>query len=333
MRPPQIRKCSIVLLILIFALLAAGALAHEEDEEHGSHKESHSHEDEGHAHEEEEEHKTFVPLSAETTADAEVSTQIVGPHVIRSTLTLLGEVTFDEENLVHVFPRFSGMIRKIGKKIGDEVKPGDVLAVVESNESLSPYEIKAETNGTVIKKHLAIGEFAKDDQELYSIANLNSMWVKVSLYPQDMEKVKIGAPAEVNFDSGKLVSPAVINYVSPELNELTRTGEARLVLANPSRAWKRGMFVSVDVVVNEHPASIAVPAEAVVTLKEGGISVFVRGANEEGKEGFQPRSVKVGAKDSRYVEILEGLRKGETIATSNAFMLKAELEGVPEDDD
>jgi cobalt-zinc-cadmium efflux system membrane fusion protein len=109
-----------------------------------------------------------------------------------------------------------------------------------------------------------------------------------------------------------------ISYLTPAVDQITRTATARVVLDNPDRKFRPGMFVTARA-LDATNAAIAVPRKAIQTL-EGRPTVFV-----ETNEGFAPRPITIGREGESRVEILAGLALGERIAVQNTFLLKAEL--------
>src|ERR1700730_147546 len=96
--------------------------------------------------------KKVIAVTEEARKKSGIVIEVAGPAVIRKVLKLNGKIGPNEERMVHVSPRFPGVVKSIAKRLGDDVKTGQALAVIESNESLQPYEVKSEIDGTIIKK-------------------------------------------------------------------------------------------------------------------------------------------------------------------------------------
>src|SRR5215204_1758517 len=94
----------------------------------------------------------------EILAKAGVEMVKAGPAKIRQSLNLRGRVRLNDQTRASIVPRFPGVVRQVKKQLGDTVQKGDILATVESNESLQLYEVKAEISGSVIEKNVALGE-------------------------------------------------------------------------------------------------------------------------------------------------------------------------------
>ena len=83
--------------------------------------------------------------------------------------TLPGEVQVNQDRRARIVPRYPGLVIEVRKTIGDRVEKGDVLAVLEGNESLAPYDLKSLIAGTIIEKHISLGESLKDGEVVSTI--------------------------------------------------------------------------------------------------------------------------------------------------------------------
>jgi len=265
------------------------------------------------------EHSEHVEMTAEAMAASGIEVRAAGPAPIRVTLELPGEIAPNADRLAHIVPRFPGIARKIHKSLGDAVEQDEVLAVIESNESLSPYEVRSLIAGTVIERHITLGEFVRDDGDVFVVADLSTVWANLTVYPRDLERVRARQSVSIRGATGGAATGGVIDYIGPVLGEPTRAATARVTLANPGRTWRPGMFVTADVVLSERRVAVAVE-EAAIQRVEGRNVVFVEDAGH-----FEARPVEIGASDGRLVEIRSGLVTGERYAASGSFILKSEL--------
>ncbi|MFQ5456902.1 MAG: efflux RND transporter periplasmic adaptor subunit [Myxococcota bacterium] len=246
----------------------------------------------------------------------EVST--AEPGWIDKRISLPAEVHPNQDHLAHIAPRFPGIAKEVRAKIGDTVKSGQVLAVVES-EALAPYSLKTLIDGVVIAKHITRGEPVSREQAAFVVADLRDVWVDVSVYQKDLPPVRIGQPVIVSAGHGLKEARGLISYISPVVNEDTRTATARVVLPNPDGFWRPGLFVTARIQVERTEVPLAVPRTALVVLEDRTV-VFA-----EHDDGFEPRPVKLGMKDDLNVEIQEGLAPGDRYVSRGGFTLKSEL--------
>src|ERR1700682_1855379 len=141
---------------------------------------------------EKEEHSDSIVLSDAKVAAAGIELVKASPGVLRDSLLLNGMVQPNQEALVQVTPRFPGIVRDVRKRIGDHVQKGDVLAIVERHQSLTPYELKAALAGTVIDRQTTLGEYVSEQKPAFVIADLSTVWVDFSVYRRDLRRVRIG---------------------------------------------------------------------------------------------------------------------------------------------
>jgi len=295
---------------LLAALLLAGnpSLAgeehrHPDEEDHGDHQDLH--------------------LDAGTRSEFGIVVDAVGPRVLEQVLALPGEVRPNADRLAHIVPRYSGIVTEVRAHIGDRVEKGDVLAVVESDETLVPFEVTTLISGTVIEKHVALGEAADRDRDVFLIADLSTVWIDLTVYQRDLDRVRSGQPVRLYIGHDRVTEvdsiDYAIDYVSPVLDPHTRTATARVELENVEGTWRPGMFVTAEVVVATEEVGVGVPTTALFTL-DGDTVVFV-----ETDHGFEPRGVQVGRRGSTAVEVVAGLAPGTPVVVSGGFTLKAEL--------
>jgi len=243
-----------------------------------------------------------------------------GPRDIAVEVETPGEVRLNAERVVQVRPRFAGLLEDLGVRLGDRVAAGARIATIQSNESLTAYEVPAPVGGTIISRDVSSGQAVDHETILCTIADLSTVWVDFALYPQLAGRVRVGQSARVR--SG---SPAAheatgrVSYVGPLLEQDTRVSYGRIVLANRNGAWPPGQYVTVAVTVERVRAPIAVPEDAIVRSTRGPAVFRAAGST------FELQPVVTGRSDGAWTEILEGLEAGAAIVVRNAFLLKAEL--------
>jgi membrane fusion protein, heavy metal efflux system len=139
------------------------------------------------------------------------------------------------------------------------------------------------------------------------------------VFPRDVPKVRVGQMVEVVAGDGAQSAQSTVIYVAPLGTRANQTVTARVLLDNTAAQWSPGLYVTALVAMSEIEASVAVRNSAVQTLN-GNPVVFVATEGE-----FEPRTVRVGKRDSHWTQILEGVQPGESYVAANSFILKAEL--------
>jgi RND family efflux transporter MFP subunit len=199
------------------------------------------------------------------------------------------------------------------------VVKNEVLAVVESNQSLKPYEIRSHVDGVVIKRHATVGEFVSDNRELFVVADLSEIWADFQVYRDDFGEIKKGQKIAVDLGSGTEIE-AVVSYVAPVTDEATQSKLVRAVLPNGAGLFRPGLFVSGMLFSAESLVPIAVKREAIQTFRDWNVVYLTDG------HAFQAMPVKLGRKDNNYVEILSGIKPGDRYVAGNSFIVKADVE-------
>lgn len=260
-----------------------------------------------------------VVLSDAKVAAAGIELLSAGAATLRDGLALHGIIQPNHEMLAQVTPRFPGVVRDIKRRIGDVVPKGDLLAVVESNQSLTPYELRASMAGTVVDRQISLGEFVSEQKPAFVVADLSSIWVDFSVYRRDLARVRAGDKIAIDVEDGGAPVQTALTYLSPVGSSETQSVLARAIVANADGRFRPGMFVRGRVLLAEKPVALAVKLTALQMLENRAV-VFVR-SNDK----FEARDVLVGARDAEWAEITFGLAEGDVYAAANSFVIKAEL--------
>lgn len=334
-----------------------------------------------------------VRMPDEMLKSIDVEIRTAEPAVINPSLTLPGEIIFNEHNIVQVVPRLPGIVTAVERHHGQQVQEGEILAVIESqmlaelrsqyrvakkrlalakttyererrlweekisakqdyliaqellneaeiavdlasvklralgvqpdsgfsSDTLARYEVRAPISGLIIDKTVALGQTLKEDDHIFVVADVSTVWAAITVYPKDLDVVKVGQKATVRATASGIEGTGVITYITTLIGGQTRTATARIVLENKDGRWRPGMFVHADLVAEEIEVPVAVAADAIQTLGEWTV-VFGRYG-----EYFEARPLERGRSDGKMVEILKGISAGEQYAAGNSFAIKAEL--------
>jgi len=269
-----------------------------------------------HAHDD---HEDGVALSAAKIAAAGIEIERAAPGVLRDSLTLNGIIQPNQEALVQITPRFAGVVRELRKRIGDEVQKGEVLATIESNQSLTAYELKTPIGGTIIERQASLGEYASEQKAAFVVADLSTVWIDFSVYRRDFSRVRTGDTVLIDPEDGGAPIEARIAYVSPIGTSDTQSGLARAVVKNDQNRLRPGLFVTGRLMLTPKQAAVVVHASA-LQMHDNRTVVFVRHGDH-----FEPRAIEVGERDHDRVEVVAGLQPDEHYAAKNSFVVKAEL--------
>ena len=243
-----------------------------------------------------------------------IETVSASSQVLYQTIVAYGSLKAGPEQLSHVRARYSGMIKSVKLTLGDKVKRGDLLAEVESNDSLKVYQLHAPITGTIIQRHANIGEVTQD-QVLFTIANYDTLWAEFRIYPSQQSVVKPGQLARIVINDSELGGP--IQHIIPALDKPYQL--ARVVFDNRTKGQAPGLLVEGHIMVDEFTVNLAVEKDAVQSMDEKS-GVFIKQGDEY---IFSP--LKLGRSDDRYIEVLSGLLPDQKYVNKNSYLIKADI--------
>lgn len=200
---------------------------------------------------------------------------------------------------------------------GFDEKEIEALKTTKSEVDLREYPVRAPLAGIVTTRNVTLGQVLGVDREIFTVADLSTVWVEIALAPGDLTFARIDQ--EVGVTGGALKANGKVVVLSPLIDPDTRAAKAIVELDNKDGRWKLGDFVSAELLTGKIETGLLLPRDAIQTIK-GNRVVFV-----SHDKGFQVKPIIVGREDSKNVEVLSGVEFGEAVAISNTFVLKAEL--------
>ncbi len=202
-----------------------------------------------------------------------------------------------------------------------DVDDAFIAEIARAGEPRRTYTYRAPVDGVVVEKRVVAGEMVAAGAPLYRLADLSQVWVLVQVFEDDLPLVREGLAGTVKLAHGRGDEiPATVDRLLPEVAEATRTGGARLVVANRDGTLRPGMFVDVRFSVQLADDAVLVPESAVLRSGDRN-TVFV--ARDDGT--FLPREIRIGLRDREgRFEVLDGLAAGERVVTSGQFLLDSE---------
>lgn len=345
-----------------------------------------------------------LTLSAEARASIKLETAPVTSESFQTDIQATGEIKANAYKLAHVSPRIPGKAIEVSGVLGQQVSPGQSLALLDSlelgerksaflraradidvarrnyeresrlykqrissereyleakgeferNEAayqaarealrlvglsnkeidairwetgddkrLSYFPLVAPFAGTIIERHVTIGELINPEDKPFTIADLSSVWVLLNVYEKDLAMLTEGATVRVSVPAypGETFNGTVL-YISRQIDPGTRTAEARIEVANADGRLRPGMFAraSIGSAATDTTKSLVVPRGALQRVRDETV-VFVPAADGE----YEMRPVEVGRETEDRAQILSGLREGDRVVTDGAFYLKSTI--------
>jgi RND family efflux transporter MFP subunit len=200
--------------------------------------------------------------------------------------------------------------------------PDRVAKLTSAAQIVSEVTVPAPADGLVISRAVNPGQVVNAGQELFVVTDLSTVWAIGDLYERDFLRVRVGAPAAVAIPSmpGRTLKGRVA-YIDPRVDLATRTAKVRVEVPNPAGDLRLGMFVTVNFETGSTERVTVVPRAAIQMIGERPV-VYVAAEGEEGK--FTERTVKLGIPVGDSMQVLDGLKPGEKVASEGSFFLRAE---------
>ena len=198
--------------------------------------------------------------------------------------------------------------------------PQKEIARLESTGQVQQeLEVDSPVSGYITERNALPSVAVQPEMRLYTIADLSTVWVQAQVFQNDLERIRVGAPATltVNTYPGRTFTGRV-DFIYPQVDMDTRTAKVRVVFSNPGLQLKPGMFVNVSLRV-PRGNQLAIPASGVLQSGSREIAFIER------SDGYiEPREVQLGSRVGDDFVVLKGLKAGEQIVTSANFLIDSE---------
>jgi cobalt-zinc-cadmium efflux system membrane fusion protein len=257
-----------------------------------------------------------VTMADEVAAASGLTKAIAGEGVLQERIKLYGTIVADPLRVSHIQARYPGLIRSVKPTIGARVKAGDVLATVESNESLREYPLLAPIDGVVVERHSNAGEFTAD-RVLFTLLDERVLELHLQAFPTDASKIKTGQAITINANGQQAHTKT--EYITPRHGE-TPTLEVHAPVDNSNNLWVPNQAVEGWVDIAQTPVPLMVDNRALQSFRDWQV-VFIQIG-----ETYEIRPLELGRTDGQFTEVLSGLNAGDSYVVENSFLLKADLE-------
>ena len=249
-----------------------------------------------------------------------VKVEVAGPATIGETVTLSGRIEVTPEGKGEVRAWYPGRIMSLRGELGQMVRKGQILARVESSESLQTYSIPAPISGQIIEKNSNVGDVAYD-RPIFVIADPTKLHAELFVYPRDSERVRVGQQVEVRSLSGANRILATVESILPSADMTSQTQLAHVHLPDGAGpAWRPGLGVEGGVTVASRPVGLAVRTKAIQRFRDFEV-VFARIGDT-----YEVRMLELGVRTPEWTEVLGGLEPGTLYVTDGAFLIRADIE-------
>ena len=273
--------------------------------------------------------KLFVNFTGAEVKAGEPLALLYSPALLsaqREYLTLLGQTNLAPA-LSSQHERLIEGARERLRRLG--LSEEQIAAFRAGSTTNSTTMITAPMGGTVVTRTVVQGQYVKEGDKLFEIADLSTMWFRFDVYEQDLPMIRIGDVVRVSSPAlGGRTFQGPITFIDPNINLQTRSARVRVELENPiveeggasRQLLFNGLYAEGAIAFRTDPV-LAVSKSAVIHPGDHP-RVFV----DQGGGAYEHRVVKLGRAGEEYVEVLEGLTEGEKVATTGNMLIDSQAQ-------
>lgn len=260
-----------------------------------------------------------VSIPAAAAKAAGMLIERAGPAAIDETIEMVGRVELDPAATAEVGAKFPGRVVSVSANVGDRVRPGQLLARVESSDSMQVYAITAPIAGVIAERRTNVGNVAGNGP-LFVIADPNRTTAVFPVFPRDMERVRPGQAIQLGALEGDRLLASTIRDFRPVADPMTGAVVARAPLPNPDGFWRSGMNVRGIVTIDQRQVPLAVKTEALQAFRDFTV-VFAQVGDT-----YEVRMLELGTGGPEWTEVKSGIKPGQAYVTKGSYVIKADIE-------
>jgi Cu(I)/Ag(I) efflux system membrane fusion protein len=206
-----------------------------------------------------------------------------------------------------------------------EITDDQIKNIEKTKEPMKTLTVHSPVNGYIFQKPVVKGTRVSPGDKIVDIVDLSTVWIIADIYEPDIPLIKVGQEAKISLSYfPDKTFRSKLDFIYPFISEKTRTAKVRFNVQNPRTSLKPQMFTTVEIAVSLGKR-LAVPESAVLDSGKRQI-VYV----DKGDGYFEPRVIATGLRAGGMMEVLRGLKAGERVASSAAFLIDSEskLRGI-----
>lgn len=261
--------------------------------------------------------QTTIPAATANANGIEIET--AGPASIAEMRELVGTVQLDPSARSEIRGQFPGRIVSVTKAVGDSVRRGQLLARIESSESLQVYPVYATVSGVIAERNGNPGDVTFD-RPLYVVTDPARTTVVFNVFPRDLGAVRPGQAVSIETADGQPMSSGMLGQYLPEGNAASGTALVRANLPNPGGRLRPGMALRGKVTVNAVQVPLAVRTQALQPFRDFTV-VFANIGDT-----YEVRMLELGRRSPEWTEVLGGLKPGTRYAAKGSFLIRTDIE-------
>lgn len=199
------------------------------------------------------------------------------------------------------------------------MSPQQINKLEKEREVKNVISIFSERSGIIADILKREGDYAMEGDNIFKLSDISSVWVEAQIYASEARSLSDVAEGEVSFPSiTDSIIKAQINFAYPELLPNSKIIILRIEIQNPNQVIKPGMQAIITIRSDRRDA-LAVPATAIINGTYGDLAWI-----KKSPKVYEPRLVKTGIRNKKYIEILSGLEEGDDVVISGSYLLQSE---------
>ena len=267
----------------------------------------------------------YVETTGERIAEDHILLNVYSPQLVVTQqeylLALRNQTTLNESPFPDIRQGAADLVESTLTRLRlMDVPEHQIMELAQSGDVQELLHIHSPATGIVINVGVREGQFVTPQTELYTVADLSTVWVLVDIFEDELPWVRVGDQARMTVAAAPgRVFEGQITFVYPYAESRTRTVKARMEFDNTDLLLKPDMFADVTILASPEFDAVAVPSEAVV---RSGVRELVFVVRDPGK--FEPREVRLGIGSGGWTQILDGIEVGEEVVVSAQFLIDSE---------
>lgn len=178
-------------------------------------------------------------------------------------------------------------------------------------------EIRAPFDGIIGLRYVSEGSYISPATKISTLQDIDTLKIEFSVPEKYIKSINVGDKINFKIQGSDKTYRAVIYAVDPKIDPTTRTLQVRAIFPNKNYEVLPGSFAEIEVILEEIPNTILIPAEAIIPSTEG-TSVFIY------NNGIAlEKKVETGIRTERFIQIKSGLKPGDTVLTTGLLQLKS----------
>lgn len=259
-----------------------------------------------------------VKIQPEIAKAMGIKTKIATEALLNQTIQSYGKLAVLPAKATNISARFDGIIKNVLVNLGQKVKKGQRLIVVESDESLKAYYITSPMDGYVTQLNATQGEHTQG-KVLLQIENHDELTAELFVFPSQRAAIKAGLNVNLSMDDSNEKFKGTVTQIDRHIQQ-NQASVVRVRIDNQSGFLSPGMFVKGEIEVSEFAVPLAVKRNGLQSFRDFTV-VYAKIDNE-----YEVRMLELGRVSGEWVEVLGGLKPGTEYVTDNSYIIKADIE-------